>query len=175
MASGGHVGTVISDIARKDNEKAKFHVAEFVGLRKEILEHVKAAGSNFRTAIIANGGVIAWLATEGHKAGSEMGTVLRLAWILPFAISCLFGLLSCAAILRIGEIAAYLTRLEKQLAWVEFGWQHRFMSRKRKFNPMDFSYVYGAGWILLILGDIAIAWYAFTTLGVTTGANPSVP
>jgi hypothetical protein len=133
-----------------------FHQAEFTALKSEIAELVKAAASNFQYAILASGGMFAWLLTSDLKTLAQRdaarGELMSTAVFLPYGVSALFGALSLAGFVRIGEMATYLRALEKKLACSPFGWETYFSEHKIMMGA-----VFSFGWVLLLGGDLYLA------------------
>jgi hypothetical protein len=132
----------------KDQQIA-FHMAEFTALKAEIAEQVKAAAANFQYALIASGGVIAWLSTKDKPTSP---TLVELAWWVPVILSVFFGALSLVTMFRLGFTGTYILELEKRLAVNGHGWETYFRTRSRLFGLL-----YVIAWVVLIGGTLWLA------------------
>lgn len=98
---------------RPTDGEAAFHQAEFIALRSEVAEIVKAAGANFQYALVGSAAVFTWIATSGRVKDQESllplnPELLRLTVWLPFLLWAFFFAFSSALYIRMAEIGRYL-------------------------------------------------------------------
>jgi hypothetical protein len=146
-------------IAPDQKKLVDFHQAEFVSLKSEIAELVKATAANYQYAVLASAGVFTWLFTAEHKEGSTLivhldKTIVIYAVWIPLIITALFLWLTCGLYIRISEIARYLRRLEDALGSCNLGWEKAFEKHPGTLGP-----IYAFGWFLLLVGDWLLALY----------------
>jgi hypothetical protein len=151
------------------SQRLAYHMEEFKGLKTEIAELIKVSSGHLPYALLASAGIYSWLLTSKcsgtDKPFFPTGHV-SLVWLLPLIISVIFGALALAARLRIGHIGEYIDRLEVLFAldgkWkppgrseheYQFGWERYFTKR-----PPIVSGIYFCAWLLLLLGNIGIAF-----------------
>jgi hypothetical protein len=128
---------------------AIFHRAEFVALKSEITEIIKAAAANFQYAVVGSATIFTWIATSDRAADVDL---LPLAVWLPFLLSALFFSLSRGLYVRLLEIARYLRRLEDSLGSNDLGWEKEYSAHPSTIGPLYFY-----GWICLLAGDWFLA------------------
>jgi hypothetical protein len=130
------------------DKQIAFHQAEFSALKVEVAELVKSTASNFQYAAVGSAAVVTWIATGHDKMNSD---VLRTGLWLPFLLASLLVSMSAAQYIRIGDIAAYLLRLENALGSKDLGWEKTFRTR-----PRTVGLIYLLGWITLFAMDFLV-------------------
>jgi hypothetical protein len=136
-----------------------FHRAEFEVLHAEIAELIKFNTANFQYALLASGGIFAWLAaTYTPKEASVRWPVsanwASYAWLLPLILSCLLSTLSLATYFQIKRLGRYLAILEDSLGDKSIGWEKFF--RRRAETRMTYYFI---AWVALLIGDFLVAIY----------------
>ncbi len=134
-----------------------FHQAEFVALKSEIAEIIKAAAANFQYAVVGSAAIFTWIATSDrapdHKPIIPVNSnLLAQAVWLPFLLSALFFSLSGGLYIRLIEVARYLRRLEGALGSNELGWEKDYSTHPPTIGPLYFY-----GWMCLLAGDWFLA------------------
>jgi hypothetical protein len=120
------------------SQQFEYHLAEFAALKSEISDLIKQTTTYLTYAITLSGFIIAWLFSVEHA----QKTVTQAQW-LPIIISSMFGLLSAASYIRIGEKSRYIRKLEVRFA-SGLGWEHDPNSR-----PGKLFWLYVATWGIL--------------------------
>ncbi len=150
-------------LAPKDEDRVKFHMAEFSALKAEVAELVKVASSNLQYALATSGGVTAWLLSAKAPKGEEkllfsaqLHAQMHYAFLLPLLLALAFATLAFAAYRRIGHKAEYLKLLESWLRAAGLGWERKFEHRTRMLG-----WLYGATWVGLLAFDAIVASLAF--------------
>jgi hypothetical protein len=147
--------TTAPTVPRPQDGEIEFHRAEFVALRSEVAELVKSNAANFQYALLASGGIFAWIAAASLPAPRFpiRESLVSYAWLMPLFISSLFCSLSCATLFQIRRIARYLRIIEDTLGAARpLGWEKHIEDRARTFMLI---YIYG--WVALLVGDFAVA------------------
>src|SRR5690242_187469 len=99
-----------------DDDRVKFHLAEFTALKAEVQEDVKTANSNFQYAATISGVIIAWLlSTEKHRA--IWTSALVVAAFVPLLFTLLFGWTTLRIERRFPHKGAYLKKLEDSFGY----------------------------------------------------------
>jgi|tagenome__1003787_1003787.scaffolds.fasta_scaffold20988896_13 hypothetical protein len=134
-----------------DSER-EFHLAEFAKLNGEIGEYLKSTADLLRWTTVSSAAVFAWLLAQGSKAvagGSQW--MLTLAFAIPFVMSLAMALLAQAQAERMGQIGAYLARLEALLGHTGFGWEEHF----RDQTPVT-GKAYQRVWYVLLASNLLL-------------------
>jgi len=141
------------------NHAVDFHRAEFDALRKEIDAAVQEARALDRYALVAVGGIFAWLAIHAARVPS-------LAWWIPVLLAFLGFLRSMALLYSINRAGEYIWTLEAALCSAPpLGWQHylwsgrapessaRTRGLRSRVGPV-FVTTGGVFWLLLLVASI---------------------
>lgn len=106
-----------------------FHLKEYESLKKEITDLVEHSRKIEIYAVGALAGFYAWFINNDPP---------RVALLIPIMLALLGGFRSYAVLIRIGEIAAYIRKIECVLALKELhlcGWEsHRRRLRAKRFH-----------------------------------------
>jgi hypothetical protein len=151
-----------------DDHRVKFHVAEFVALKNEVLEDVKTANKNFQYAATLSGGVVAWLlSTEGHTGVWPLALIV--ASFIPFLFTLLIGIDTLSIERRFSIKGAYLKRLEEEFGYGEgLGWEKYWHEHFRDIRSGTLKL-----WIALLLSDLVFAgiFTIFSIVRVTSAST----
>jgi hypothetical protein len=159
MASGESAGEAAA-AAPPTAAELQYHLEEYKALRAEIAVAIRAQFDAYLYALVANGGIMAWLLTHKAELMAYGLAGQKLAALVPVAVTLLAWVWTLFLGWHLHVIAAYLRRLETRIAASALGWE-TFLAqaargaadtpRPRRMLLANLM------WVLLLVGGIAFA------------------
>jgi hypothetical protein len=139
--------------------RADFRLKEFEILRKEIEYRTVGQERVERNVVVAVIAMYAWLAlVDVDKLQGPLKEVYPYLWWLPFFIVVLGGARFWDDHIVIGNIGAYIARLEK-IVDKRGGWENSEERNAKRIAPYITWFLRKGTWLFLIFGTAAIAIY----------------
>lgn len=137
----------------------QFHLEEYRGLRAEITATIRSQFEAYLYALVANGGIIAWLLANRAQLDTYGYWGLKLAALVPFLVTLLAYCWTLFYGKHIQTAGGYLRKLEERIGAANLGWETFLASQPHIAGSHLLKRMYYGNllWILLFLADIAFA------------------
>ncbi|MBX3575625.1 MAG: hypothetical protein KF723_00340 [Rhizobiaceae bacterium] len=142
----------------------QFHLEEYRTLRAEINGNIRSQFETYLYALVANGGIVAWLLTNrvNLEAFGEWG--VRLAAFVPLLVTLLAYCWTLFHGTHIQAIGSYLARLESRVGAAGLGWEAFLTDQPgvRRSHWLKRMHYGRLLWIILASADIGFAAFLVT-------------
>lgn len=159
MAEGEGKGTPETPAPELTPNQLQFHLEEYRGLRAEITTSIRSQFEAYLYALVANGGIIAWLLANRAELEAYGFWGLKLAALVPLLVTVLAYCWTIFYGKHVQTVGGYLRKLEERIGAANLGWEtflagQPYIPGSHYLKRMHYGNLL---WILLFLADIGFA------------------
>jgi hypothetical protein len=133
----------------------RFHLEEYKAMRSEIAGFTKLGFDFYIYALIANGGIAAWLLTNKAQILAYGSFAMKIAAVIPLLVTGLAWHRSTMFAIIVRSIGRYLHKIEAQIAMAGMGWETFLIDPAERRLGSSLPGREAIGWALLAIADFA--------------------
>ena len=130
-----------------NEDRIRYHMAEFTALKSEIAELIKQTYAYLTYAVGISGAIFSWLLTRSDEE-TNMWWMVFLPWLITF----FYSQMAIASRRRINLKGGYLKLLEGRFSAPGLGWERTFAVQRESIGRL-----HAVAWVVLFWGTFCIA------------------